>query len=120
MHRAEKDVKYSVQEGNITVQLVVFRESVFLDGDRKGIEIIFNDTEIVFTPSELEKLTRHELVNDGVGGTCDWCGSDCEESVFLDMEFSFITLHPACYTYVQRICSEIYSKYKSDILGFSL
>lgn len=119
--RAEKKQMRTLEESeDIHINLIEFQESAFLDERKRAVEFLLKDFEAIFTPNELQKLSNYELVSDGFGGTCDWCGSQCEESVFLELEFDFISLHPACYGQLRGRINTYYSEYKPDIISFSI
>lgn len=109
-------------ESNVRVDLVIFNNSAFIDGEKRGVRFYFEyeDLEMIFTPEELRRASNFKLCSNGFGGVCDWCGSSCEDSVFLDMEFEFITLHQECYKHIQEQIAIYYTRFKSDIVSFTL
>lgn len=122
MQRPEKnEYKELRSENNLEITLVEFQESVFIDDTQRGVEFSFNnDLQITLTPEELRNASEFLLSSNGFGGTCDQCGSTCEDSVFLDVEFDFVTFHPECYKHIQEQFAIYYNMYKSDIVSFSL
>lgn len=122
MKKSEKTVRETIKSDNGgSIKLIILEESTFIDEDTRGIELnIHNKLDAIFTLGELQKVSQSMLVSDGFGGTCDWCGEKCEESVFLELNFDFITLHSECYEEFQSVCSSIYENHKSDIVSFKI